>query len=194
MIHIDPYLVYGIWVGRFQPFHLGHVSFLERLSLAFDGPIVVAVIASFPSDQNKAVDAYSEAANLQHRASKNPLTVWERLMMINLYLESSGLGNRIMPIGIPRPDTNWDIVKGFYPPKRILCFSERNTFELQKVAHWKSLNERVKTFSFDGTDNISGTKFKEIIKNRGDWRSLLPPATVEYFSAIGGPERFAKSD
>lgn len=189
MIRIDPTVVHAVWAGRFQPFHLGHVSFLDRICLTFDGPIVVAVIASSTSEPS---DAYSAEANLQHRVAKNPLTTWERLMMIRIYLEEKGLTNRIIPIGIPRPDTYWSMVRGFYPPKRVLCFSDRNTFETQKVEHWRSMGEAVRVFPSEvGT---SGTEFKEIVRSRGDWRALLPSETVEYFLSIDGPARFAESE
>lgn len=185
----NPEQEYMVWAGRFQPFHSGHLSFLTKICRIGVEPVVVAVIAS--SNRNP-VDAYSEEANAQHRSARNPLSVWERVTMIRLCLEAEGLSNRVVPMGIPRPDAHWDTVRSFYPPRRVLCFSDRNRFESMKVQHWRSMGEKVRVIESDL--DLSSTLFKETLRSGGDWLKFLPEPTHDYFQRIDGPGRFSLTE
>ncbi|MFH0350844.1 MAG: hypothetical protein ACHBMF_02765 [Chromatiales bacterium] len=105
----------------------------------------------------------------------------EQLMIIRMSLEVERLSDRVIPIGIPRPDSHWETVQSLYPPRRVLFFTNRNSFEAMKVAHWRSLGEAVQIIGAEG--DLSGTLFKENVRSGGNWRSFLLAATIEYFVA-----------
>lgn len=79
---------YGVYIGRFQPFHKGHEETLRKALLEFDGVIVVLGSHGGP------------------RTTKNPFTTHERIRMINAAMEGGVCDNRLVYVTLR--DTPYD--------------------------------------------------------------------------------------
>lgn len=181
----------AVWDGRFQPLHKGHVEFARAIIDYFDLPLVIMVIQSSESSSD---DNYSKEVDRHHRLARNPLTLWERRVMLKLAIEEQGLSSRVEIVGIPRPDLFWSIASLFYPPNRFMCLSGKDDYERRKKTFWASLGERTKVVPTDGLTTVSASQVKAAIKEGGDWKSLIPRACHSYFVDINGLQRFAQAD
>ena len=178
--------MFAVYDGRFQPFHIGHLAFIERIHAETGLPVAVLVIHSTVSTE--AV-GYSSVANEHHRPEKNPLTVWERVSLINQAIAHEGYDFVSGVLAIPRPDLYWSIAKAFYPPKRVICLSGKDDYERQKEVFWASLGEQTVIINTDGLPTISSTAVKRMMRDGEDWSQLIPVGARNYFAEINGYER-----
>jgi nicotinamide-nucleotide adenylyltransferase len=184
-----PDALHAVWDGRFQPFHLGHLAVIKAIREHFHVPLAVMIIHS---TREEPTNAYTASVNVHHAPERNPLTWWERYHMITTVLRAERLDD-VSVVGIPRPDTHWHIARHFYPTRHFICITDKDDYERSKATFWASLGEEVRVLPAAGLPHISGTMVKERIKRGGDWRSLIHPSIVDYFAAIGAPERFEKA-
>jgi nicotinamide-nucleotide adenylyltransferase len=98
----------GLYVGRFQPFHLGHLGAIKAAIKEVDELVIVIGSAQ-----------YSHKLN-------NPFTAGERLTMIRHALEEAGVDYRRVWI-VPVPDVHlhmlWVSALEGYTPKFNMVFS-----------------------------------------------------------------------
>ena len=181
---------WSVWLGRFQPFHSGHLGFLRSLLEETGLPLMIGVIVS--TEGSSLLDDYGRLAAAQHVSAKNPLALWERLTMIGLSLEAHGLSDSVRVLGVPRPDDDIELVKRFLPARRTMCYSDKDQFEILKAARWKSSGETVRIIH--SGDGVSATHFKAVLRGGGDWAALLTPESLGYFWSIDGPERFRQAE
>jgi len=168
----------GLYVGRFQPFHLGHLSAVK--SILKDAEELVIVIGS---------------AQYSHTAA-NPFTAGERLMMIRLALEESGLDSSRIWI-VPVPDVHLHMLwvaalEGYTPKFEIVYSNEPLTQRLFTEAGYK-----VKAIRFFERKIYSSTDIRaKMIKNE-NWKKLVPKSVATFITEIDGVNRLTdltKSD
>lgn len=161
----------GILVGRFQPFHLGHLSAVKNSSKDVD-ELIIAIGSSQRSHE-----------------FRNPFTAGERIEMIRetLIAEEKIDEDRIMLI--PVPDTNihhlWTYQMDLLVPRydRIYTndpftkylFTERGVDVIEPRLHRRR--------------DFSATKVRRRMVTDGDWQSLVSPKTAEFITKINGVKR-----
>ncbi len=168
----------GLYVGRFQPFHLGHLQavkyILERVE---DLTIVVG-----SAQHSHTID--------------NPFTAGERITMIRLALKEARIpGDRY--IVIPLPDDEFHKVWVAHllsqtPSFDIVYTNEPLTFRLLKEAGLKV--ERIPMFN---RRKLTATEVRRRLLKEGPWQELLPKSVARYLKQIAGDERLrdiSKSD
>ena len=142
----------ALFVGRFQPFHLGHLKVIKWILKKCDK--IIIVIGS------------SQESNTE----KNPFTFEDRKKMILNTLNSEGIEKKqykIVEIPDVYDDKKWvdNIVKKI---KFDTIFSmnpwTRRCFESFKIP--------VKDHPM--YDDISGTKIRKMIKKKENWQELVP--------------------
>lgn len=158
----------ALFVGRFQPFHKGHLHLVRQI--LEDHPRIVLGIGS---------------AQYSHDL-RNPFTAAERYEMIRRTLEGAGLeGWEVVPI----PDTGvhavWVThVQNLVPPFDVVYTHEpltRRLFEEGGVpVREKPLLDR---------DRLSGTEIRRRMLAREDWTELVPPTVAGYIKEVDGVER-----
>ena len=168
----------GLFVGRFQPIHKGHVKAIKDILKQVDELVIVIGSAQY-----------------SHRAD-NPFTVGERITMIRRALEDEGIPLARCWI-IPVPDVHKHMmwvaeVTGYTPKFDIVYTSEPLTRRLFIEAGFK-----VKPVPFHKRKIYSATEIRERMLNNKSWEELVPESVAEFIKEIKGIERIqdlAKTD
>jgi nicotinamide-nucleotide adenylyltransferase len=168
----------GLFVGRFQPIHKGHVQIVKDILKKVDELIIVVGSAQY-----------------SHRLD-NPFTAGERLTMIRKALESEKVPlNRCWVI--PVPDVHIHMmwvaeVVGYTPKFDVVFTNEPLTRRLFIEAGYK-----VKSIPFYKREIYSATEIRERMLSNKGWEELVPRSAVQFIKEIGGVERIrelAKTD
>ncbi len=160
----------ALYVGRFQPFHLGHLNALKWILERHD-----TVIIGIGSAQ------YSYTF-------RNPFTLGERLEMIWRVLKSRGLLDRCIICAIPDTDSRhslWVSQVRMYSPR----FDVVYTNDPLSIMLFEDAGIPVRPIPYFEREKYSATKIRELIAMKKAWRSLVPKEVAEYIEAIGGVER-----
>jgi len=146
----------GLLIGRFQPFHLGH---LEAVNFAL----------------SKVEQLYIGigSSNKSHQL-RNPFTVEERKQMILSSLDENII-KRVSIYEIPDLDdhSKWvSSVDEIIPEYDIVFSNDDFTHSLYE----KKENEVIPVV-LKSRSNLSGTNIRRLIQTDGDWRDLVPNGT-----------------
>ncbi len=155
----------ALFIGRFQPFHLGHVEVLKK----FDFEYVIAI--------GSAYESYTK---------ENPFTAGERYEMIYKGMIEAGIKNfHIVPV----PDINRygvyvkhlaDITPSFDKvitnKKVIREIFEKEGYEVISTPLYKRKEYR-------------GEVIRRRIAKKMPWEHLLPKSVADYIKKIRGVER-----
>ncbi|MGB9959140.1 MAG: nicotinamide-nucleotide adenylyltransferase [Candidatus Bathyarchaeales archaeon] len=168
----------GLFVGRFQPFHLGHLGVVKDVLKEVEELVIVVGSAQY-----------------SHRMD-NPFTTGERLVMIRKALEEAGIDCRRIWI-VPVPDIHihmvWvSAVEGYAPHFDVVYSNEPLTRRL-----FKENGYEVKSIRFHKRKDYSATEIRERILKGENWEELVPKSVAEFIKEIGGVERLkdlTKSD
>jgi len=164
----------GIFIGRFQPFHLGHIA---------------AIKFAFKKVDELAIVVGSAQASYE---SQNPFTAGERISMIKDSLNADSMIDCKKTLIIPVPDTNihstWTHSVDMLVPKYDIVFTN-NTFTgylfVQRnieVTEPKLLNR----------SDLSGTEIRRRMMKNLKWTHLVTEQTQSVIERVGGVERLKK--
>lgn len=161
----------GLFIGRFQPFHKGHLRAVKWI-LEREEELVIGI--------GSAQYAY---------LPKNPFTAGERLLMIWSSLKAEGLLDRVITTLIPDTDSVhvlWPAYVEMTSPKFDRAYSND---PLTQVL----LRERgyeVVEVPFMDREVLSGTHVRNLMaRGDGEWRKLVPEAVVKILDQIEGEKR-----
>ena len=160
----------GLYVGRFQPFHLGHLEAIKKILEEVEE--LVVVIGSAQYSHNKG----------------NPFTAGERLVMIRNALEEAKVDSSRVWI-VPVPDVHlhmmWvSALEGYAPKFQIVYSNEPLTKRLFMEAGY-----RVKGVPFFERQLYSSTIVREKMVLDDSWRTLVPKIVSEFILDIDGVNR-----
>jgi len=168
----------GLFVGRFQPIHKGHVKAMSDILKQVDELAIVIGSAQY-----------------SHRAD-DPFTAGERITMIRKALENEDIPLTRCWI-IPVPDIHIHMiwiaeVVGYTPKFNIVYTNEPLTRRLFLEADFK-----VKSVPFHKRKIYSATEIRERMLNNKGWEELVPESVAQFIKEIKGIERIqdlAKTD
>jgi len=168
----------GLFVGRFQPFHKGHLEAVKYILERVD-EIIIAVGSS----------QYSHGLD-------DPFTAGERIVMIRRSLMDEGISPSRFWI-LPVPDLNVHMlwvsqVLGYTPKFDVVYSNEPLTRTLFIEARFK-----VESIPLFNRKVYSATEVRRRMLKGEDWRVLVPKAVAESIIEFGGVDRIrslAKSD
>jgi len=160
----------GLFVGRFQPIHKGHVEALKRVLSEIDE--IVIVIGS---------------AQRSHEF-RDPFTAGERLMMVRAALHEVGVSPFDYYL-IPVPDAPMHAVwvaeiDSYAPPFDIVYSNDPLTCRL-----FKELHRRVQAVPLLDRTAYSGTEVRRRILDGEEWRELVPMSVIRVIDEIHGVDR-----
>jgi nicotinamide-nucleotide adenylyltransferase len=162
----------GLFVGRFQPFHNGHVSIVKEAMEQVDE--LVLVIGS-------AEISYTQ---------KDPFTAGERVEMILRSMRSMGHGDEISII--PVRDVNrysiWVDHVTSYTPRIDIVFSNNDLTRML----FKEKGFEVRETPLVDRSLLSGTVIRKRIAGDLGWKELVPEDVYDHIISIDGVKRIKR--
>jgi nicotinamide-nucleotide adenylyltransferase len=160
----------GVLVGRFQPFHNGHLEAV-RYVVKKVGYLYIVIGSSQKSHERD-----------------NPFTAGERIAMIKAALDADGM-KPAKWMTIPMADTVshalWpSILKATIPPFDIVFTNDGLTTRLLKE---QGLN--VEAVPYFQRSSYSATNVRNRILEEKEWEKLVPGPVAAMVKEIGGVER-----
>ncbi|MFA5102099.1 MAG: nicotinamide-nucleotide adenylyltransferase [Candidatus Thermoplasmatota archaeon] len=161
----------ALFIGRFQPFHQGHLLLLQRLTTQYE-----EIIIGLGSSQ-------------YHDTADNPFSEEERIQMIIRSLDAVGIQNyRIVPI----PDIH-------NPPKWVdhVCslVSDFDVIIANNPFTRKLFSEKgyvVKGTKYFDRKRYSGKEIRRRMMQNENWAELVPRAVFDFICTIHGVERLKR--
>jgi len=160
----------GLLVGRFQPFHYGHLAAVKFALKKVDYLYVVVGSAQRSHERD------------------NPFTASERISMIKSALDGNGVDpSKWMAIPIPDADSHsvWVSSVESIVPKFDIVFTNDSLTHLL----FKEEGIAVTSVPYLDRKRYSATNVRERILERKDWASLVPPQVAKLVRGFGGVER-----
>ncbi|HRY59848.1 MAG TPA: nicotinamide-nucleotide adenylyltransferase [Patescibacteria group bacterium] len=157
-------------VGRFQPFHNGHLYVVQKCLENFK-----KVIIGVGSSQ----DDYT---------LKNPMTFYEREEMIERFFSSHKIKKTRYSI-ISLPDIATNSLWADYVAKRVGKFDEVVTASPFTKLLFMDSGYRVSEHSLYQRKKYSGTEIRNRILKHKNWEALVPLSTYTYLNKCGIPDR-----
>ena len=160
----------GLFVGRFQPFHLGHLGAIKDILKEVDELVIVIGSAQYSHNLN------------------NPFTAGERLVMVRKALEEDNMDfSRVWVV--PVPDAHLHMmwvasVEGYTPPFDVVYSNEPLTRRLFIEAGYK-----VKAVRFHERKLYSSTEIRERMLKAQSWEKLVPKSVAAFIKEIDGVNR-----
>ena len=155
-------------IGRFQPFHKGHLEVVRSIAKKCD-----SLIIGIGSAQ------YSHTV-------ENPFTAGERHLMISRALKEEGLDEYFL---VPIVDINrysvWvSHVVSLVPPFEVVFTNNNLTRRLFSEASYQ-----VRDSPMFNREIYSGTEIRRRMASGQAWKDLVPPAVVKVIDEIDGVGR-----
>lgn len=163
--------------GRFQPFHLGHLNYLQN-ALELDGDLIIGLSTisqgglGFPGVEHRQT------------ALANPLCYLERMMMIECVMRMARIELervRFVPFPIDEPRSLLDII-----PLSVSCVTtDLYEWNREKIRRLEVLGYKVLTLPGCVKMPFDGSMIRGLAGN-GDanWKKLVAPGAVEYLEAL----------
>ena len=157
-------------MGRFQPFHLGHLEAVKHI-LTQVGEIVIVV-----------------GSPQQSHTLENPFTAGERITMIRLALRGAGVNSDCYSV-MPLPDAEFHKVWVAHLLSQIPEFQIAFTNEPLTGRLLKEAGLKVEKIPFHQRDTYTATEVRRRMLNSEDWEALLPKNVGAFLRTIGAVER-----
>ena len=160
----------GFYTGRFQPFHLGHLSAVKQALKKVDFLYIGIGSAQYSHEQY------------------NPFSTEERMEIIQKALLEKGISDNLFKI-IPIPDIHdnaaWPThVQNLVPSFDIVFVGDdglvKELFEKYTEIPVEIVKKEI---------NICATDIRNAVINNEDWKKYLCNSTIEYLEKIDGLNR-----
>jgi nicotinamide-nucleotide adenylyltransferase len=163
-------LTTGLYVGRFQPFHLGHLEAVKHIL----GKVDELVIVVGSAHDSHTID--------------NPFSAGERITMIRLALkEAKTDANRYTVL--PLPDAEFHKVWVSHLLSQTPGFDLVFTNEALTGRLLKEAGMRVEKIPMFNRTSFTATEVRKRIIEGKNWEELLPKSVAVYIKQIKGEER-----
>lgn len=180
-----------IYTGRFQPFHNGHLSFIEKLVSGFPNEqICVAVIKKskmvdeYKDEFDKVVDAEWKKKNFVFESEETVELI--RKILENRFPERFK-SNMILCCDMPRASVQtWHEVEEIFGDDRVWAFSlnegKVDEWEEKKCEFYSSMGDR--TVRVKIQKDVNGSDIRKHIENKNSsaLKKLVPPETLEFLN------------
>jgi len=186
-----------IWEGRYQPTHMGHLSYIKEL-LKYSKHLTLFVVDNEISTnviggpENSPVPDFTREVDKHHVPEKNPLPFWLRLRLLQETVKIEFPEEQITVWGGRRLDLMWPFYKKNFPPNRIFLTPTRDSFEDSKANAWIKLGEKMDRIDVSHLPIVSGTMIREKVKNCESVEGLIHPTTKLILEETGFYEKLGQ--
>ena len=161
---------HGVFVGRFQPFHNGHLEVIKKIVEKVDELVIILGSSQY-----------------SHKPD-NPFTAGERITMIRRAVEEEGIQLSRIWI-IPVPDVHqhalWvSQIVGYSPKFDVVYANEPLTHRLFVEAGF-----RVESTPFIKREVYSATEIRKRMLAGENWKKLVPNSVAKFIEDIDGVVR-----
>ena len=157
-------------MGRFQPFHLGHLQAIKFILGKVDDLIILV-------------------GSAQHsHTHENPFTAGERITMVRLALREAKIDPARYSI-IPLPDAEFHKVWVAHLLSQIPEFQLAFTNEPLTARLLKEAKVPVENIPFFDRETFSSTEVRSRMLNGADWAGLTPKSVASYLGTIDAVNR-----
>ncbi|HII88831.1 TPA: nicotinamide-nucleotide adenylyltransferase [Candidatus Woesearchaeota archaeon] len=163
-----PMRTIGLYIGRFQPFHNGHLAVIKDILKEVDQLKIVV-------------------GSAQHKGTKeNPFDAEERKAMIYTALEEAKLADKVQVF--PVPDILWHEKYADHIKEQV------GDFQIVFTAENKMLNDLFtakgcQTKTCQRIGDYVGTEIRMRIAEGKPWEFMVPPAVAVYLKKINAKRR-----
>ena len=160
-------MVRAFYIGRFQPYHLGHHAVITRISKEVD-ELVIGI----------------GSAQKSHEVN-DPFTAGERVLMLYNVLENLPIRHYVVPIEDVRYNSIWVHHVASRTPNFEVVYSN-NPLVIQL---FREANFCVRVSPLYVRESYSGTEIRRRIITGEKWEHLVPRSIVEAIKKIDGVTR-----
>jgi nicotinamide-nucleotide adenylyltransferase len=168
MNHLLPFMR-GLFIGRFQPLHHGHLHIMKKALEEVDHLIV-----GIGSAENS-------------HTPEDPFTAGERMEMVLRAAKESSIGDRILPVPIRDLDryTIWVAhVASLVPDFSVVYSNNPLTSRLFRQAGYE-----VRGTALVDRTHLSGVNVRRLMWEGGCWQELVPDSIAAYLTEIDAVKR-----
>jgi nicotinamide-nucleotide adenylyltransferase len=162
--------VRGLLIGRFQPFHAGHLAVVRDVRRTRPEAPLLLVIGSAE----------------QSFTRENPFSAGERVEMIERALREAGLdGVSVIPVADIQRHALWvRYLEGLLPPFDRVYTNNPLTRLLFEQAGYA-----VESPPLVERERFEGARLRDAMAEGRPWKDCVPPSVARYLDEIGGPAR-----
>ncbi len=164
-------VVRGVYPGRFQPIHWGHIHAFKWALERVDELIIVIGSAQ------------------ESHTITNPFSAGERVIMVKLALKDAGIDlNRVYIIPVP------DVLINYIWPTYVAMFVPKFKYGISRnplvIRLFKDAGYEVLIPPAYKRDRYCSTIIRKLmIEGSDEWRDLVPPSVAMFIDEIKGVER-----
>ena len=162
----------GLMLGRFQPFHKGHLALAKQILSECDELVIIIGSAQF------------------NFIDKDPFSAGERVLMIHEALKEAGIDLSrcyIIPIVNDENNARWlAYLRSMIPPFDVLYSG--NDF-VKYLARSQDPGIAIEDPAFAEKDEYNGTNIRHLMQFGKPWEHLVPPAVAKVIQQVGGIAR-----
>jgi nicotinamide-nucleotide adenylyltransferase len=170
----------GLMLGRFQPFHRGHLALTKQILSECDELLMIIGSAQF------------------NFIDKDPFSAGERMLMIHEALKEAGVDLSrcyIIPVANDENNARWlAYIRSMAPPFDVLYSG--NDF-VKYLARSQDSSIVIEDPMFAEINEYNGTNIRRLMQEGKPWEHLVPPAVAKVIQQVGGIVRInmlARSD
>ncbi|MFX0050491.1 MAG: nicotinamide-nucleotide adenylyltransferase [Candidatus Hermodarchaeota archaeon] len=160
----------GLFVGRFNPFHLGHLRVVEQV-LEQEDELIIAI-----------------GSTQQSHTATNPFTAGERVLMIHATMREANIPlDRLYIVTIPDIFRNsvWiSHLRSYCPP-----FTRVYTNSSLIKRLFMEAGVEVKTTGIYDRENLKGANIRKLMVKGDEWHQMVPKAVLDVIRSIDGLNR-----
>ncbi len=161
----------GFFIGRFQPYHLGHHEIVKEIVYEVDELVI-------------GIGSAQESHTLE-----NPFTAGERILMVYRALDEIDQDLRKRVYVVPLEDIYRNAlwvshVISMVPPFEIVFSNNPLVIRLFREAGFKV--RRTKLYN---RQLLQGKEIRKLMLEGGNWEKYVPKSVAEVIREIGGVER-----
>jgi nicotinamide-nucleotide adenylyltransferase len=160
----------ALFVGRFQPFHNGHLKAIREILKREDSLIVVVGSA--------------QEANTR----KNPFSVEERKVMVMRALEEAGL-EHVRVISVP---DYYDDAKWAEAVRKRCAFDVAYANNSWTERCFRKAGIEVRVHVLHDREDLAGARIRDLIVHGREWKHLVPPSVAAFIENHYGLQRIRK--
>ncbi|MBM3309084.1 MAG: nicotinamide-nucleotide adenylyltransferase [Candidatus Altiarchaeales archaeon] len=160
----------ALFVGRFQPFHLGHLKAVEYVAKVANH----VIIAIGSSQENNTLE--------------NPFSYEERIKMIEKSLRLSKDRYTIVPV----PDFGDEKIWVEYVSKKLPKFDVVYANAPREKKIFKNAHMQLRNVPLYDRTIYNGTDIRRRISSGSRWENLVPKGTAEVIKKVDGVKRISR--